>query len=87
MHRTMLVSDFLCSLTQFNQNHNIYYLINDIRYPINGVIHEDTKLGEFEELVLLSVIVLREEAFGVEIKKELEKRMEERLSVGSIHLL
>lgn len=43
-----------------------------------------TKLGEFEELVLLSVIVLGEQAFGVEIKKELEKRMEERLSVGSI---
>ncbi len=43
-----------------------------------------TKLGEFEELVLLSVIVLREEAYGVEIKKELEKRMDERLSVGSI---
>ncbi len=43
-----------------------------------------TKLGEFEELVLLSVIVLREEAYGVEIKKELERRMEEQLSVGSI---
>lgn len=43
-----------------------------------------TKLGEFEELVLLSVIVLKEEAYGVEIKKELEKRMDERLSVGSI---
>lgn len=43
-----------------------------------------TKLGEFEELVLLSVIVLNEEAYGVEIKKELERRMEEQLSVGSI---
>ncbi|MEP1033017.1 helix-turn-helix transcriptional regulator [Ekhidna sp.] len=43
-----------------------------------------TKLGEFEELVLLSVIVLKEDAYGVEIKKELEKRMEEQLSVGSI---
>lgn len=43
-----------------------------------------TKLGEFEELVLLSVIVLGADAYGVEIKKELEKRIDEKLSVGSI---
>jgi len=43
-----------------------------------------TKLGEFEELVLLTVILLKEDVYGVEIKKELEKRLEQRLSVGSI---
>lgn len=43
-----------------------------------------TKLGEFEEMVLLAVIVLKEEAYGVEIKRELESRLSERLSVGSI---
>ena len=43
-----------------------------------------TKLGEFEELVLLAVAVLQEEAYGVEIKRELEKRLEDKLSVGSI---
>lgn len=43
-----------------------------------------TKLGEFEELVLLTVIVLQEEAYGVQIKKELEERLNEKLSVGSI---
>ena len=43
-----------------------------------------TKLGEFEELVLLTVAVLQEEAYGVEIKRELEERLNERLSVGSI---
>lgn len=43
-----------------------------------------TKLGEFEELVLLTVIVLQEEAYGVLIKQELEKRLDEKLSVGSI---
>ena len=30
-----------------------------------------TKLGEFEELVLLAVAVLQENAYGVEIKREL----------------
>lgn len=43
-----------------------------------------TKLGEFEEMVLLVVILLQEEAYGVEIKRELEARLKERLSVGSI---
>jgi PadR family transcriptional regulator PadR len=43
-----------------------------------------TKLGEFEELVLLTVAALQEEAYGVEIKRELEDRLGEKLSVGSI---
>jgi len=43
-----------------------------------------TKLGEFEELVLLTVIVLQEDAYGVVIKKELESRLNQLLSVGSI---
>src|SRR5688500_5373999 len=43
-----------------------------------------TKLGEFEELVLLTVAALQSEAYGVEIKRELEDRLREKLSVGSI---
>ncbi|MDW7694456.1 helix-turn-helix transcriptional regulator [Flammeovirgaceae bacterium SG7u.111] len=43
-----------------------------------------TKLGEFEELVLLTVVVLKEEAYGVAIKQDLEERLNNRLSVGSI---
>jgi PadR family transcriptional regulator, regulatory protein PadR len=43
-----------------------------------------TKLGEFEELVLLTVAALQDEAYGVEIKRELESRLKEKLSVGSI---
>lgn len=43
-----------------------------------------TKLGEFEELVLLTVVVLNQDAYGVAIKRELEERLKEQLSVGSI---
>lgn len=43
-----------------------------------------TILGEFEELVLLTVIVLKDDAYGVEIKRELEQRLNDTLSVGSI---
>ena len=43
-----------------------------------------TKIGEFEELVLMTVIVLQEEAYGVAIKQELEDRLNNKISVGSI---
>ena len=43
-----------------------------------------TKLGEFEELVLLTVVFLGNQAYGVEIKKELENKLNETISVGSI---
>lgn len=43
-----------------------------------------TKIGEFEELVLMTVIVLQEDAYGVAIKKELEERLSTSISVGSI---
>jgi DNA-binding PadR family transcriptional regulator len=48
------------------------------------IIMKKTKLGEFEELVLLTVVVLSQDAYGVEIKRELEDRLKDRLSVGSI---
>ena len=41
-------------------------------------------LGEFEEIVLLTVGVLYDEAYGVAIKDELEKRLERRISVGAL---
>lgn len=43
-----------------------------------------TKLGEFEELVLLTVAALQQDAYGVEIKRELESRLKQKLSIGSI---
>lgn len=43
-----------------------------------------TRLGELEELVLLTVAALQKDAYGVEIKRELEERLQQNLSVGSI---
>lgn len=43
-----------------------------------------TKLGELEEFVLLAVIYLKESAYGVEIRRELEERLKESFSIGSI---
>ncbi|MEO0333642.1 MAG: helix-turn-helix transcriptional regulator [Bacteroidota bacterium] len=42
-------------------------------------------LGEFEELVLLTIATLGQEAYGVAIKEELEKRANRRISIGALH--
>lgn len=41
-------------------------------------------LGEFEEVVLLTVGVLYDEAYGVAVKDEIEKRLERKVSVGAL---
>jgi len=44
-----------------------------------------THLGEFEEIVLLSVAILAEDAYGNSIKDELRKRMGRNPSIGALH--
>jgi DNA-binding PadR family transcriptional regulator len=41
-------------------------------------------LGEFEEIVLLTVGILYNEAYGVSIKKEIENRLKRNVSVGAL---
>ena len=41
-------------------------------------------LGEFEEVVLLTVGVLYDEAYGVAIKAEIENRLKRKVSVGAM---
>ncbi len=42
------------------------------------------QLGEFEEVVLLTVGVLHGDAYGVAIKEEIERRLERKASVGAL---
>ena len=42
------------------------------------------QLGEFEEVVMLTVGVLYGEAYGVSIKKEIESRLSRNVSVGAL---
>ncbi len=42
-------------------------------------------IGEFEELVLLTVAVLGDDAYGVPIKEEIEKRASRTISLGALH--
>ncbi|HAA18044.1 MAG TPA: PadR family transcriptional regulator, partial [Cytophagales bacterium] len=41
-------------------------------------------LGEFEEVVLLTVGVLFDEAYGVAVKDEIENRLNRKVSVGAL---
>lgn len=42
-------------------------------------------LGEFEEVVLLTIAILLEEAYGVAIREDLKKRLERNVSLGALH--
>jgi PadR family transcriptional regulator, regulatory protein PadR len=44
-----------------------------------------TYLGEFEELVLLTIGSLKDEAYGVSIKLEIETRAGRIPSIGALH--
>jgi DNA-binding PadR family transcriptional regulator len=44
-----------------------------------------TNLGEFEEMVLLSVAILSDGAYGNSIKEELTKRLGRNPSIGALH--
>lgn len=42
-------------------------------------------LGEFEELVLLTIVCLDKDAYGVAIKEDIEARSKRAISIGALH--
>lgn len=42
------------------------------------------QIGEFEEVVLLTVAILHGEAYGVSIRKEIEVKLERKVSIGAL---
>ena len=43
-------------------------------------------LGEFEELVLLAVCILGKEAYGISVKREVEKHSGRSILLGAVHI-
>jgi len=43
------------------------------------------QLGEFEEIVILTIAILHKNAYGVGIKKEIEERLTRNVSMGAMH--
>ncbi len=44
-----------------------------------------TYLGEFQEVVLLTVLILDDNAYGVTIQSEIKKRLDRDVSRGALH--
>lgn len=42
-------------------------------------------LGEFEQMVLLAVLLLREEAYGITIRRELKERVGRSVTRGALY--
>ena len=42
-------------------------------------------LGEFEEIVLLTIGILGENAYGVKIRDEIENRIKRQVGLGALH--
>ena len=42
-------------------------------------------LGEFEQIVLLAILRLGDDAYGVPIRREIEKRGERKVTVGALY--
>ncbi|MEM6378744.1 MAG: helix-turn-helix transcriptional regulator [Bacteroidota bacterium] len=45
------------------------------------------RLGELEEIVLLTVAILHGEAYGLAIVNEIEARLERKISIGSLQVV
>jgi len=43
------------------------------------------QLGEFEEIVILTIGILYKEAYGVAIKNEIQTRLSRQVSMGAMH--
>ena len=46
---------------------------------------KETNLGEFQEIVLLAILILDDNAYGLKIQKELNDRLGRPLSRGALH--
>ena len=44
-----------------------------------------THLGEFEEIVMLTIGVLYDEAYGVSVKNHIEEHLNRKVSIGALH--
>ncbi|MEQ9402420.1 MAG: PadR family transcriptional regulator [Cyclobacteriaceae bacterium] len=44
-----------------------------------------TNLGEFQEIVMLSILILDDKAYGVTIQEEIDRRMKRSISRGALH--
>lgn len=42
-------------------------------------------LGEFEQLVMLALVRLKDDAYGMRVRREIQSRIERSVSIGSVY--
>ncbi|HNP96747.1 MAG TPA: helix-turn-helix transcriptional regulator [Cyclobacteriaceae bacterium] len=47
---------------------------------------KNKSIGEFEELILLAVCILGENAYGISVKEEVEKHSGRSVLLGAVHI-
>lgn len=47
---------------------------------------KDHSLGEFEELVLLMVAALHDQAYGVAVLENLEEKLKKKVNISAVHV-
>lgn len=65
------------------------FLMPGISFVITSKVQIQMKipsLGEFEELVLLTVAAQHDEAYGVSVMETLEKKMNKKVNISAIHV-
>jgi PadR family transcriptional regulator, regulatory protein PadR len=70
-------------LASFVQKQILLAAVVDIIY--NQELMSDHNLGEFEQIVLLAVLRLGGDAYGVPIRREIEKQCERKVTVGALY--
>jgi len=48
-------------------------------------MRRDDRLGEFEQSVLLAIVHLRDDAYGVTIRREIEMRTARSVAIGALY--
>lgn len=80
-------------MSDFRQLNIYFYFIETNCLPSRLEIYKietnrmsKTTLGEFEELVLLTVLILQEEAYILKIKDELVEQANRKSAMGALHV-
>lgn len=76
------MKEFIICLHKVETNNKFFRIII---CKIETNIMKGTKIGEFEELVLLSVIILQEDAYILRVKEELKKQANRNIALGALH--
>lgn len=60
-------------------------LPNPPHFIYNAELMSEHYLGEFEQVVLLAILRLGDDAYGVPIRREIEKEAQRKVTVGALY--